>query len=171
MKKLLLILPILSFISCHEKSNDNSGKLSADLVDNPISAEGTNPQALKELPTMDFTDTMHSFGNINEGEVVTYDFEFKNNGKKPLIITNASGSCGCTAPDYPHDPIKPGETNIIKVKFNSAGKPNHQHKTVSIHTNSNKGLHTLHIEAEVKPGEPDPNIISTTLNTATHKPQ
>ncbi|OSZ79623.1 hypothetical protein CAP35_08950 [Chitinophagaceae bacterium IBVUCB1] len=165
MKQLLLIAAITTLCACKENSGNTDGKLSADLVNNPASAEGVDAKTLSELPTMDFTDTMHNFGNMKEGEVVTYDFEFKNNGKKPLIISSANGSCGCTAPDYPHDPIKPGETGIIKVKFNSAGKPNHQEKSVTISTNSARGTHMLYIKADVEAGEKDPNVITTTLDT------
>lgn len=172
MKKLLLVFTAttLAFTACNEETKQHgSGKLSADLVNNPASAEGVNQEVLKDLPTMDFTDTTHNFGKMQEGEVVTYDFEFKNNGKSPLIISSANGSCGCTAPDFPHDPVKPGETSKITVKFNSAGKPNHQEKSVTIVTNSARGTHMLYIKADVAPAKADPNVISTTLNTETHK--
>lgn len=172
MKKLLFVITAstLAFVSCKEESQKNgSGKFTADLVNNPASAEGVDKATLGELPTMDFDDTTHNFGNMQEGEVVTYDFDFKNNGKTPLIISSAKGSCGCTAPDFPRDPVKPGETGKITVKFNSAGKPNHQEKSVTIVTNSAKGTHMLYIKADVTPGKADPNVISTTLNTETHK--
>lgn len=171
MKKLLFVITAtLALTACKNEAKQNgSGKLSADLVNNPASAEGVNQTALGELPTMDFSDTTHDFGKMQEGEVVTYDFDFKNNGKSPLIISSAKGSCGCTAPDYPHDPVKPGETGKITVKFNSAGKQNHQEKSVTIVTNSTKGTHMLYIKADVTPAKADPNVISTTLNTETHK--
>ena len=46
--------------------------------------------------TMDFTDTTHDFGKVHEKEVVEHDFVFTNNGKSPLIINSATGSCGCS---------------------------------------------------------------------------
>lgn len=165
MKKLLFIAAIATMSACKENTSNNDGKLSADLVNNPASAEGVDAKTLGELPTMDFSDTLHNFGNMKEGEVATHDFEFKNNGKSPLIISSANGSCGCTAPDYPHDPIKPGQTGVITVKFNSAGKPNHQEKSVTITSNSARGTHMLYIKADVEPGEKDPNVISTTIDT------
>ena len=167
MKKLFLLLSIATITACNneKKEQTNDGKLSTDLVTNAATADGTGEEALSEMPTMDFTDTVHNFGNMVEGEVVTYDFEFKNNGKKPLIISSASGSCGCTAPDYPHDPIEPGQTGVVKVKFNSADKQHHQEKSVTVSTNSRRGAHMLYIKADVTPNKnKNPNEISTTLS-------
>lgn len=154
MKKLLLILSVSVFAACSNNKDTkdmHKGMLSADLVTNPVSANGTDAAALGAMPTMDFTDTMHDFGKMEEGEVVTYDFTFKNNGKKPLLISSAAGSCGCTAPDYPHKPINPGEEGVIHVKYNSEGKMYHQEKSVTVTTNSNKGTHMLYIKADVNP--------------------
>jgi hypothetical protein len=102
------------------------------------------------MPTMDFKDSVHDFGNLKEGEVGTYDFEFVNNGKKPLIIASATGSCGCTVPEYPHEPIAPGKGGVIKVKFDTQGKIGHQEKSVTINTNSATGVKMLYIKAEVE---------------------
>ena len=86
MKKQFLIISIAVLAACNSEKKEpaSADKLSADLVNNPVSADGNNEQTLSEMPTMDFTDTTHNFGAMQEGEVVTYDFEFKNNGKKPL---------------------------------------------------------------------------------------
>ena len=76
-------------------------------------------QALKDSTTVELIDKVYNFGTISEGEKVEYNFRFKNTGKKPLIITNASASCGCTVPEKPEKPVMPGETSFIKVVFNS----------------------------------------------------
>lgn len=154
MKKIVFALCILSFAACNNSSKSTSSPedstlMSTDLVTNPNTAEGTSAEALSEMATMDFKDTLHNFGNLTEGEVGTYDFEFVNNGKKPLVIAKASGSCGCTIPEYPHEPVGPGKTGVIKVKFDSQGKPGHQEKSVAISTNSIRGMHTLYIKADV----------------------
>ncbi len=152
MKRLVFILSVSVFAACgNSDDNKPKGTLSADLVSNPVSAEGADTAVLNAMPTMDFTDTTHNFGQLQEGEVVTYDFSFKNNGKKPLIISSAAGSCGCTVPDYPHRPINPGEEAVIKVKYNSEGKQYHQEKSVTIATNSKRGTHMLYIKADVNP--------------------
>jgi hypothetical protein len=154
MKKSILTLSLLALLcACNnEEAAEKDNKkdlLPTDLVTNPVSANGTDTSVVNSLPTMDFADTMHNFGSIKEGEVATYDFEFRNNGKTPLLISTASGSCGCTVPDYPREPIQPGSKGVIKVKFNSEGRPGHQEKTVTINTNSKKGMHMLYIKAEV----------------------
>lgn len=153
MKKFLLIsAAALLLISCGDNnSNDNDEELlSTDLVKNPHSAEGIDEQVMSELPVMVFDDTLHNFGTITEGENVTYEFDFVNKGNTPLIVSGAKGSCGCTVPSYPNDPIKPGEGGKIKVQFNSAGKPGHQEKSVVLTTNSNRGTHMLYIKADVE---------------------
>nr|HNH67158.1 DUF1573 domain-containing protein [Bacteroidia bacterium] len=68
---------------------------------------------------------------ITEGEIVSYNFKFKNSGKAPLIITQASASCGCTVPEYSKDPIAPGQEGFIKVTFNSEGKHGMTSKTIT----------------------------------------
>src|SRR5689334_9773610 len=67
-----------------------------------------------------FNTEKHDFGKIKQGVPVTYNFEFKNISDKPLVVENASASCGCTVPEKPEKPIGPGETGKIKVQFNAA---------------------------------------------------
>ena len=99
---------------------------------------------------MDFRDSVFHFGTIRDGEVVTHEFEFSNNGKMPLIISNASAACGCTVAEYPREPVAPGGVGKIKVQFNSAGKPGIQEKSVALTTNSTRGLHVLTMRGEVQ---------------------
>lgn len=153
MKKLILGLFVLVLAACgesKENKQEDNGLLSTDLVNNPRSADGTDAAAMSNMARMEFTDTTHDFGTITEGETVEHEFEFTNTGKEPLIISNAGASCGCTVPDYPREPIQPGQKGMMKVKFNSAGKPGHQEKSVTVTTNSNRGTHMLFIKAEVK---------------------
>lgn len=96
--------------------------------------------------------TEYNFGTIKMGEVVTHEYRFTNTGKEPIIITSANGSCGCTVPDYPKEPIKKGETGVIKVSFNSAGKTQMQDKTVTVSSNAKGSPHILHIKGMVEPG-------------------
>ncbi len=86
--------------------------------------------------TIKFDKTSHDFGTIKQGDNVECVFKVTNTGNEPLVIENAHGSCGCTVPDYPKEPIAPGETKDIKVKFNSAGKKDKQSKTVTITANT-----------------------------------
>jgi len=102
------------------------------------------------VATMEFTETEHDFGEINEGDKVENYFTFKNTGVKDLVIVKATGSCGCTVPEYPKTPVKPGEEGKIKVSFNSAGKEGMQHKTVTITANTKKANEVITIKATVK---------------------
>ena len=66
---------------------------------------------------------------------VQHAFTFTNTGSEPLIISNAKGSCGCTVPVWPREPVAPGESGVIDVKFNSKGKKGKQSKKVTLTTN------------------------------------
>lgn len=131
------------------KDNQNEGKLPTDLVNNPRSAIGTDPVAIANMASISVSDSVFDFGTIDEGEVVTHDFTFTNTGKSPLIISSAEGSCGCTVADYPREPLQPGKKGTIPVRFNSAGKPGHQEKSVTLKTNTERGTHMLFIKGEI----------------------
>jgi hypothetical protein len=81
---------------------------------------------------------------------VNYSFTFKNTGEADLIISRAVGSCGCTIPEYPKDPIKAGDSGKIDVSFNSANKHGNQQKSVTIYTNTKAGVESLNITASIK---------------------
>lgn len=147
MKKGILILTgifALTFLSCKE---DATKKVNEENVE--IAAE--RDAKAGDFPVMTFTETEHNFGTINEGDVVEHTFKFTNSGKSPLVIVSAKGSCGCTVPSYSKDPIAPGATGEMLVKFNSSGKPNKQNKTVTITANTEAGKETIKITADVTP--------------------
>lgn len=89
-------------------------------------------------PVMTFEKQTHDFGNVAEGEVVEYSFKFTNTGEKDLLINKAEASCGCTVPEWPQEPIKPGESGYMKVKFDSKGRPEgYTEKELYIQANTN----------------------------------
>lgn len=96
------------------------------------------------------TDT-HDYGEVPEGPKAEYDFVFKNVGSEPIVITEAHGSCGCTVPDWPHEPIKPGKKGKIRVTYNTAGRPGPIQKDVIITSNAAQSPMVLHITGIVKP--------------------
>lgn len=104
-----------------------------------------------KLPKFSFTKESHDFGTIEEGTIAKYDFEFTNEGEAPLIISSASGSCGCTVPQWPREPIAPGETGKIHVEFNSNGRTGNQSKTVTLNANTVPNKRILRISALVNP--------------------
>ncbi|MFC5046634.1 DUF1573 domain-containing protein [Aquimarina hainanensis] len=147
MKNGILILAgvlAMTFVSCKE---DASKKVKEESVDMAAERDAKNT----EFPVMTFAETEFDFGTINEGDVVDHTFKFTNTGKAPLVIVNAKGSCGCTVPSYSKDPIAPGETGELLVKFNSNGKPNQQNKQVTITANTEAGKEIIKIKALVTP--------------------
>lgn len=106
-------------------------------------------------PTMKFDELEFNFGTIKQGESVTHIFKFKNDGKEPLIINTAVGSCGCTVPEYPKEPIRPNGAGEIKVTFNSTGKSGPQDKTVTITYDTDKTV-VLHMRGTVEVPAPAP---------------
>ncbi len=99
--------------------------------------------------TFKFTEEEFNFGTIMQGDQVKHDFQFTNTGKEPLIISNAAGSCGCTVPEWPKEPIAPGAKSVIKVTFNSAGKQGVQDKTVTLQSNGTPNPMVIHLKGNV----------------------
>ena len=94
----------------------------------------------------------HDFGTIKEADgPVSCTFEFINTGDKPLLIIDATASCGCTRPEFPTKPIKPGKKGKIKVTYSPIGRPGAFKKTVKIKTNGKERNTTLRIEGTVIP--------------------
>ncbi len=94
----------------------------------------------------------HDFGTIKEeGGPVSCYFEFTNTGDKPLLIIDATASCGCTRPEYPSKPIKPGKKGKIKVTYSPIGRPGAFKKTVKVKTNGKERTITLRIVGAVIP--------------------
>jgi len=68
---------------------------------------------------IEFAKETHDYGKIKNGADPYCSFEFKNTGDAPLIISDAKGSCGCTVPEWPKEPIAPGAKAIIKVRYDT----------------------------------------------------
>ena len=96
-----------------------------------------------------FAENEFDFGTLEEGEKVEHVFKFENTSENPLTISNARGSCGCTVPEWPREPIAPGESGEIKVKFDSKGKKGKQNKTVTITANTIPANTILTISSDV----------------------
>lgn len=106
-------------------------------------------EAAKTTSSIHFTKDFFDFGQIEQGDKVTHDFEFKNTGKNPLVILNATATCGCTIPNWPKEPISPGSIAKIRVVFNSAGKNGLQDKMITITANTQPTETKLHLVGEV----------------------
>ena len=126
-----------------------SGNLSATNGNIP----GTNVNSTvstQPSTTIEYDNAKFNFGVVDEGEVVTHIYKFKNTGSEPLIISNAKGSCGCTVPTWPKEPVPPGGSGELKVEFNSKGKPGPQSKRVTVTANTTPTETYLEISGEVR---------------------
>ena len=144
MKKILLSVSVLLLFACNN-AGDEKG-VGTDDVTNSASADGVKKE---DLPEIKFEEEVFDFGRITQGEKVSHAFRFKNVGKTNLIISGASGSCGCTVPEYPKEPIAPGAEGTINVVFSSEGKSGLQEKTVTVVTNCEPATRVIRIKTEI----------------------
>lgn len=136
MKKIFLVLTFVSAIAFN--STAQTEKKTLDNVVNPNQGD------------LVFDQMDYNFGVIKQGESVTNIFTFTNSGNEPIVITNAAGSCGCTVPEWPKEPIMKGQKGSIKVTFNSAGKSGYNDKTVTITSNAKTNPIVLHVKGTIE---------------------
>ncbi|PCJ23606.1 MAG: hypothetical protein COA97_11345 [Flavobacteriales bacterium] len=146
MKKVLFSILVVALISSCGSSAEET-LLTTDIINNPITADGDVDK--DKLPHFEFVEEVKEFGTITQGEIVTTSFRFKNVGQSNLIISSAQGSCGCTVPEWPKEPIKPGEEGVINVKFDSNGKQGIQNKTITLVANTIPNTKVIAIKGEV----------------------
>jgi len=147
MKRVFLVFGLIGalvIVSCKEKNA--TAKINTENV--AVAAE--RDEAAKLVPVMSFEKAEHDFGTIDAGAPQETIFKFTNTGNAPLIITDAKSSCGCTVPNPPKDPIAPGDTGELVVKFNGSGQ-NQVTKTITVTANTEKGSELLRIKAFVTP--------------------
>ena len=105
-----------------------------------------NPNA----PEISFVTEVIDYGTIEHNADGNREFKFKNTGKEPLIITNCQGSCGCTVPTWPKEPIKPGASSSIKVHY-ATDRIGQFEKTVTVTSNAKTASKVIRINGVVKP--------------------
>jgi hypothetical protein len=148
MKKSIFILAavaLVAFTSCKENAADKVSE------ENVAAAAERDAESTKS-PVMTFAETEFDFGTIDQGAPQEHVFTFTNTGDADLIIVDAKSSCGCTVPEFTKDPVAPGATGEMLVKFNGTGK-NQVSKTVTITANTKAGKETIKIKAFVTPKE------------------
>ncbi|MFN6115158.1 MAG: DUF1573 domain-containing protein [Flavobacteriales bacterium] len=104
--------------------------------------------------TVQFEAMEHDFGRIMQDSKNPHVFKFRNTGSVPLIIENATGSCGCTVPQYSTAPVPPGEEGTIEVNYSPGKHAGQQVKTVTLVANTFPAETQLRIHAEVLTAEP-----------------
>ena len=126
MKKIFLIVSVaFLFLACTNNSGQNLADRStsyADMLDKPTSIE--------------FEEIAFDFGTVKDGEPVKYVFNFKNTGSETLVLLDVKGSCGCTVPVWPKEPIMPGQSSQIDVTFDSKNRVGKVRKTIRIIANT-----------------------------------
>ena len=156
----------LSFTACKNDSSAAQDAARESLATTATTAPATNPAATSAAPaapvgpltSLVFEEDTYDFGEIMEGEKVVHVYKFNNTGKEPLVISNAKGSCGCTVPEWPREPIPVGGSGEIRVQFDSKGKGKvggaTQAKKVTITANTDPANTFLNIKGKVnKPAE------------------
>ena len=168
----LVAVVSMSMIACQGDAEDARAKARESLAtttETPSdpNAVATNPATdavtQEQVPTgpttsIAFEHTDFDFGTVDNGEKVKHSYKFKNTGNEPLIISSAKGSCGCTVPKWPSEPIAPGGTGQIDVEFDSKGKPGKQTKRVTVTANTVPAQTFLNITGTVNK---DPNAPAT----------
>ena len=136
-------------VACnHEEKQVSEAKISTDLINVPATASGIAAEK-GSAPVMTFTEEKYDFGKITQGEKVSHSFVFRNTGGSDIVISSAQGSCGCTVPTFPKEPIKAGQEAKVDVVFDSDGKSGLVEKTITLVTNCNPSSKMLTINSTI----------------------
>ena len=120
--------------------------------DNRRQGEAAQATVSEKRPKITFAEKgIYDFGTLTEGDTVEHVFAFTNTGEFPLIVNNVTASCGCTTPEWPHEPVAPGAKSSVRVRFNSRGKSGEQNKTITIFANTEPATTDLQFKAMVNP--------------------
>ena len=130
-------------------------------------SEPVSEEAPVSGPVMTFETTTVEYGTIDKGSEPLRTVSFTNTGTEPLVINNARGSCGCTVPKWPKEPIMPGESGVIEVRYDTkrVGPIN---KTVKIKTNEGETVqHVLYVKGKVNDIKPEDAVPASEPNLLT----
>lgn len=144
--------------------------------------DGTAPAPDPNAPTMSFEKDAIDYGTIKQDADGNRVFSFTNNGKTPIVISEAHGSCGCTVPTYPKEPILPGQKAEIKVHYDTH-RVGPFSKSVTVNSNAKNSPVVLRISGTVEaaatvPTATEPStiiptptpVVTTPAPAATSKP-
>ena len=129
MTKIFFVIIVFSIISCSPQK-ENQKKTEAN-----ISEKST------EITKIAFNEEIHDFGELISGEIVVATFVLTNVGKHNLIINKVISDCGCVQVNFSKESVKPGETGLIEVEFDSSGMFGKQFKSIEIHANCKEPKH------------------------------
>ncbi len=146
MKYLLFTLSICCLLACKNEGSEQEQQKDPNLLDTELIKVDDDSNEIAEIT---FENDRWKFGQIQQDETVEHMFKFTNTGTNPLIISNASGSCGCTIPNWPKEPIAAGESGEISVKFSAGTRQGKQSKVVKILANTQPNETLLYVEGEI----------------------
>lgn len=126
-----LIATILLFVGCSQ--SENKKKESKE----------------ENLPEITFEAIEHDYGSIEYNGNGEYEFVFENTGDSPLVLKNVKTSCGCTASEWPKEPIEEGENGKIKVSYKTT-IPGNFNKSITVYSNASNAVVTLRIKGSVE---------------------
>ncbi len=145
MKKVIFTLGLVAGLTAFSFAQD--GHAAGDGHNHE--AAQTPAAAPTSLADIKMDKMVHDYGTLKQGGNGECEFKFTNTGKEPLVITNCQGSCGCTVPQCPKEPILPGKSGVIKVKYDTQ-RVGGIYKTVTVNSNAKSGTQTLTIKGTVE---------------------
>lgn len=156
MKNLILLLAVFVFtVFTVSAQVSSSGRTDADKKAMEQKRQQEQARLKKEqaenpnAPTIKFDKTVHDYGTMQQHGDGKCEFKFTNEGKEPLILSNVRSSCGCTVPTWPRQPILPGQSEMIKVKYDTkrVGMIN---KSIHVYSNAKVSPLTLKIKGKIE---------------------
>lgn len=171
MKNVLLSIAII-FAAIVSMNGQSTTDRKAAEEKRKIEQEKKAQQALAEnpnAPVIKFEKVVHDYGEIEQHGDGKCEFKFTNTGKEPLILSNVRSSCGCTVPVWPRQPILPGQSDVIKVKYDTKriGMIN---KSVQVYSNAIEKTVSLKIKGKVnKPSTAMPEKQTESTGTPVNK--
>lgn len=162
----LLAVAVLALLASCQTANNDARAQAKDGLTATTEPQPADPNATSVQPTvptgptttMEFAELEFDFGTVQEGEKVSHTYKFKNTGKEPLIISDAKGSCGCTVPSWPKEPIAPGASGEVVVEFNSQGKAGNRNQKVTLTANTNPPQSFLTLKGVVNGAAAQPQV-------------
>ena len=143
------IAACLAVVGCNEGGSTTTEGEETATISNTDEETTVTPDNVEQITSIEFTEEAFDFGAITQGEKAEHTFKFKNTGDHDLVIVSAKGSCGCTIPKWPKEPIAPGEEGEMFVVFNSEGKKGKQHKKVTVVANTEPATTVVALRGEV----------------------
>lgn len=147
-----LILPVIAglllAVSCGQKDKDVQA-VTVDDVHIPRTAAGVSQKEQSKMPVIAFETTEYDFGDVIQGERLSYAFRFRNAGKSNLIIYSTDATCGCTTSAMPKAPVRPGGKSEIVVTFDSKNQQGKVRKRILVGANTYPAETILYITADV----------------------